>query len=1188
MRIRRFDLRAYGHFTNLSLSLAPGLNLLYGDNEAGKSTALRALGQLLFGFPNICSDGFLHPLSSLRVGGLIEQHDGGQFVCVRRKSRSESLRGEDDVAVLPDDTLDKLLGGIERSRFESQFGVNYEQLVAGGREICAGEGQLGEILFAAASGVSHLGRILRQLETEAGEIFNPRSNATKPSLNKSLSERTKKLQEIKNLQLPSSVWEDHVRALELDRENLRHIQDDLRRTESERDRLQRLRQALPLLARRQSLLAEHAGLASAPLLAEGFDDRRFKLQSDQIGAQTRRDELVEMLASAARKLDDIALPEDLLQLAPRIRQLNQELGSYLKAQRDRHRLEGQLNLLNVGIQVRLRELGRDGGLADGSAAGGQNLGVSRQQRARIQKLAKDGLGFVKDVQNRDERRRDIERDVDRLRHELERHEVVAAVDELRAVVSNVQSGGNLEVQLAQKRLTLENACRQADNDLQRLGLWKGPLDKLEQLPIPAIETIGRFDSEISAAAAEVTATQRQLQESQQERDDLVQRMARFRIEHDVPTEADLQEARALRDAGWRLVREGLSTGKASGKVKKSAAGDEGRQDFINRLPGAESLEEAYEQSVARADDIADRLRRDADLVAQKAQLLADQVRQEQSHTALEDELARLASQTAEIDRQWKALWQPVNIAPLPPQEMRAWLNRFTQLVERAKTVREQEAEVQNLESAIAGHAGRLRHCLAEQGLDLDEGPTLAELTALAVDCVKRADDAARSRSQHEESLRDRIAELADARQLAQAALDAVTTWRAEWEASMQILSLSGDASVEEATAVLETIDDILAQQVKTRDLAERIQGIDTEAADFQAAQTAILDIAPDLRGLTVEQSLAQLVGRLDAAEKDQTRRQELAAQQAERETLLVDAEATLQNCQAGLAVLCREAGCLSPDDLPAAIRRSRERQRVEKELADVGNRLTELAAGRNLDDLVVQAEQCAPDLLGSQIAELEMELTGLAQKRDDLLTAKGGKEAALAQMDGSGKAADMQADAEALLAQIRSDAERYVRLKLATSVLREAMEQFRQKNQGPILELASQLFARLTLGSFCGLRVELNDRGDPVLWGVRSGATTVPLEGMSDGTSDQLFLALRIASLEHYFRDHPPIPFVVDDILIKFDDDRAVAALEALHELAGHTQVVMFTHHQHLLDLATTRLPAGACSVSRVALPAAP
>ena len=1182
MRIRRFDLRAYGHFTNLSLDLAPGLNILYGDNEAGKSTALRALGQLLFGFTPQCSDDFLHPYKALRLGGLFEEPEGRQFVCIRRKSNIDSLRGEDDVAVLPVDTLDKLLGGIERGRFDSQFGINYEQLVAGGREICSGKGDLGEILFAAASGVSHLGRMLRQLEDETADLFNPRGNATKASINKALSDRNKKLQEIKNLQLLSSVWEEHVQALEHDREKLRNVQAELRRIEGERERMQRLRQAVPLIARRQLLLAEHERLAEAPLLAEGFDERRFKLQSDQITAQTRRDELDEALAGLGRKVDEFAIPEELLQRASQIQQLNQELGSYLKAQRDRHRLEGQLKLLDSGIQSRLRELGRD--VDDNKVSG-----VSRQQRARIQKLAKEGLGFVKDVQIRDERRREIEREIDHLSTDLERQEVVAVADELRAVVANVQSQGNLDSQLVQRRTALENARKQANLDLSGLGLWKGPLEKLEELPVPALETVDRFDADFSGLQGQIALAERQLRESRQQLDELGQRLARFRSEHDVPTEADLREARSLRDDGWKLVREGLSSGGLGAGAARGAAYDEACQRFRSRFPGAESLTQAFEQSIVAADAVADRLRRDADLVAQKAQLLSDQGRQQEIHDGLQGDLAGLASRANDVDEKWKALWRPAEVDPLSPREMRAWISRRTQLVDRARGVLEQAADVQRLSAEIARHAARLRHFLEPQGLDLDDDVALAELTALAIDCVKRADDAARTRSQREDSLRQRNAELADAKELAQAAIDSVAAWRGQWTSSMQVLSLSGEASIEEATAVLESFDEIIAQQGKACDLADRIEGIDAEAAEFQSALAGILDdIAPDLRVLAVEPSLAQLVKRLDAAQEARTRREELIAQREEREALLVDAAETLQRCQAGLAVLCREAACFSPDDLPVAERASRERQRVEKELADVNGRLGELAAGRDVDELDRQARECEPDQFGSRIAELDSELSGLSQQRDGLLTATGGKETALALMDGSGKAADAQAEVEALLAQIRADAERYVRLKLATGVLRETMEQFRQKNQGPILELASRIFSRLTLGSFCSLRVELNDSGAPALLGVRNGAETVPLEGMSEGTSDQLFLALRIASLENYFRDHPPIPFVVDDILIKFDDDRAVAALETLHELSRHTQVVMFTHHRHLLDLATQRLPEGACSISSVALPAAP
>ena len=79
--------------------------------------------------------------------------------------------------------------------------------------------------------------------------------------------------------------------------------------------------------------------------------------------------------------------------------------------------------------------------------------------------------------------------------------------------------------------------------------------------------------------------------------------------------------------------------------------------------------------------------------------------------------------------------------------------------------------------------------------------------------------------------------------------------------------------------------------------------------------------------------------------------------------------------------------------------------------------------------------------------------------------------------------------------------------------------------------------------------------------------------GMSDGTADQLYLALRLAGLEHYLEANEPMPFIVDDILIKFDNDRAAAALQALAELSHQTQVIFFTHHRHLVDLAAKNLP---------------
>ncbi len=73
---------------------------------------------------------------------------------------------------------------------------------------------------------------------------------------------------------------------------------------------------------------------------------------------------------------------------------------------------------------------------------------------------------------------------------------------------------------------------------------------------------------------------------------------------------------------------------------------------------------------------------------------------------------------------------------------------------------------------------------------------------------------------------------------------------------------------------------------------------------------------------------------------------------------------------------------------------------------------------------------------------------------------------------------------------------------------------------------------------------------------------------MSDGTRDHLSLSLRLASLEKYLETSEPMPFVVDDILVNFHDQRAAATLGALAELSKKTQVLFFTHHGRLVELA--------------------
>ena len=91
-------------------------------------------------------------------------------------------------------------------------------------------------------------------------------------------------------------------------------------------------------------------------------------------------------------------------------------------------------------------------------------------------------------------------------------------------------------------------------------------------------------------------------------------------------------------------------------------------------------------------------------------------------------------------------------------------------------------------------------------------------------------------------------------------------------------------------------------------------------------------------------------------------------------------------------------------------------------------------------------------------------------------------------------------------------------------MLHRAIESYREKHQGPVLSRASELFSSLTLGDFGALTTGFGDDDKPVLVAIRKNKEQVQVEGLSDGTRDQLYLALRLAAIEHHVENGVALP----------------------------------------------------------------
>ena len=121
MRIKQLDLRAFGPFSDRVLDFSsgyPGLHIVYGPNEAGKSSCLRALHSFFFGIPARTNDSFLHPYDQLLIGGCLQRDEGQELTFFRRKKRTSDLFDQNDSPLDPL-LLAPFLKGMEQELFES-------------------------------------------------------------------------------------------------------------------------------------------------------------------------------------------------------------------------------------------------------------------------------------------------------------------------------------------------------------------------------------------------------------------------------------------------------------------------------------------------------------------------------------------------------------------------------------------------------------------------------------------------------------------------------------------------------------------------------------------------------------------------------------------------------------------------------------------------------------------------------------------------------------------------------------------------------------------------------------------------------------------------------------------------------------------------------------------------------------
>ncbi|MGF6232320.1 uncharacterized protein YhaN [Inquilinus ginsengisoli] len=1155
MRLLRLDLDRYGPFTGRTLSFPPEakLNVVHGPNEAGKSCALAAITDLLFGIERVTRYDFLHEGKELRIGAEITGRDGGRLSFRRRKGTKNTLLGPDD-SPIADDALLPYLGGLTRDVFCRAFGLNAETLRRGAEDMLRSDGEAGASLFAAASGLRGLSDLRRSLEDEASAIFAPRASKDR-RFYQALDRFEDARKAIRDSELRAGDWKALNESIDSLAARLGDIRVQRNGIATARSQLARLKRVGPLMRLLDDHLTRLDGFADLPQLARGTAEAL----RDSLDAVTRAEEALRRaeadLATAQQDLGGIVVDEALTAAADQVVQIFGESGGYAASRRDLPRIQAELDELEQTLAALAGRLGQDPGAI-------QTVQPSDAAQAQLQRLIADGRTLA---ETRRGQRAAIERETATLA-ELQRQQA--------------EQGGLSDPRPLQQRLgaiepVLQQLDRRAELDreirTERRGLAEAAarlmppvtdLDAVASAPRPGAEAIGRHRGieddlatqerrerdQIAAAATTITAIEAKLEA--------------LATSRPVPSAERITALRQERDQVWERLRGALF--------------DEPGAPHGGALAGAVAR---FERLAAEADQLADEARADAARVGEHAVETRNLVQARQQAAAAQDRLAAVETRRREAADEWQGLWTDLAVTPRTPAEMTAWVAAVETLLQRRDAVEAQQDRVAVIDRMVDDIVPTLQAIAAASGLPalgpLEPGLVAARLRQ-HLEALANGWDKARGLATRIDDGQRRIEALRAAEIETAADLEA---WTTLWAESAPGIGQASSTSIDGAEAALAVWREVPATLRELDNRARRVAGLRRDIAEFERrADDLIARLAPDLATLPADAAVTILHERVTAARAAAGRRAAAIEHLDRADRARADARHTLAEAERsrdqlasglppGLDLGVLHARWTEQDSLVTAIAEQRTQLVLQSDGLDEAALRTALAefdadtAEARLQDLA-QADEALDHAAQETFAEQDRAL----RRRAELEMGVGAE-----------IAAQQRRNAEAELVEA---ARNWAVRKIGALMIGAAVERHRASQEDPLLARAGALFAMLTGDSYDGVVQEYDDGDTPRLVGRRPDGRTVPIQGMSEGTRDQLYLALRLAYLDGYANRAEPAPFVVDDIFASFDEARTAHGLKALAAISDRVQMVVFTHHQHVVDAAARVLGDGLAVIS--------
>lgn len=1139
MRLNRLDLTRFGKFTDLSLPFpvpkpgSPDLHVIYGANEAGKSTLLEGWLDMLFQIPVRSSMDFIHPYQSMQLGVVLDI-DGQTHELLRVKKRDNSLLDASGQP-LGEALLHGGLRGLDRASYSAMFSLNRQTLDEGGESILASKGDLGELLFQASAGLTDLAAQLDELRAESEGFLNRtgRKGALRDlgtahdDLNRQIKELDTAAAEYARL----STERDQAKETWLQaREAAETAQSDVIETD-------RQIAALPLLPRLDRLEAQISSYGALPEPPEGWLAELPELDRAETAIATRIEAAKKAVSGLEAELSDLPSDEPVLDARDNIKAAELLKSAHDTAVEDLPKRQGELDAKTRAVNDCLSRLGQVGTDPTTLLPEARTLG---RLRALIEKSSGVETACNSATQELQVAKDDLERAERRLR---EAGGSVSDLGGLAGLVQNLRRNDPVDAH-DRARAELEETEARLKSALSALSPWTGNNDDLANLTPPDRSDLEQLGAEIVEAERELDRADDRLEQLEQAVTQALARRGAIGTTAVVTLE-EAAQVRTRRESEWSRHRADLSDETAERFEAAMRLDDQVTATLADHRAHAEKTAEA-ERALAEAE----------------RQVEAAKVQSDEAGELFENLAKRLADIAAKVS--------PALPTDIDLPAFRAWLDKLDAaqdaLVKHDDKARDLARRAQVVDQARLD----LSNALDQAGRKIPEDTSLAlaiETAQSLLDQASRVEGLSETEAEARQNLtkRERSKLNAD---------NARAAWQAEWEAACADTWMADSPpAVDEMRAILEELGQLHERQGRIVELTHRITTMQSNRERFEQAACDLadrLDMPTDLPATDVWDNINR---RQRAAESREDQRARLADRLAAARQALTELEEEAEIHRNRTVEFSRHFGVEGWAEARDALSRAGELLK----LRETQRELTEdLCAGMRCDTVEearAQLRELDADALATRVDSLRIDLNSLRTAQEEAQNDYRKAEDAVEAVGGDDAVARLEEQRQTLLLEIEDGARRHLRQRLGLLAVDAALRNYRDTHRSGMLERASEAFRIMSRDRYSGLAAQ-PDGTREVLVALAAGGGSKQADQLSDGTRAQLYLALRVAGYHEFARNNGPVPFIADDIMESFDDDRTAEAFGLLAEMSKTGQVIYLTHHAHLCDIARNACPS--------------